>query len=118
MCSHVLQNIHELRELKQLFPELPVLFICTSASPQELTESEQHQLQETICLQEESCCMSQCQRREDIDKSLLQLAQQLARIGKVMYFQPRPWFYHFLLPDITVFISGSFMQLLVIQGGM
>jgi hypothetical protein len=85
MCSHVLQNIHELRELKQLFPELPVLFICTSASPQELTESEQHQLQETVCLQEESCCMSQCQRREDIDKSLLQLAQQLARIGKDMY---------------------------------
>ncbi|KDR15870.1 Dual serine/threonine and tyrosine protein kinase, partial [Zootermopsis nevadensis] len=75
------QNICDLRELKQLFPELPVLFICTSASPQELTESEQHQLQENTCLQEESSYTSQCLRREDIDRSLLGLIQQLARIG-------------------------------------
>ncbi|XP_069697228.1 dual serine/threonine and tyrosine protein kinase-like [Periplaneta americana] len=76
------QNIHELRELKQMFPELPVFFICTSASPQELTESEQHQLQEhNMCFQEESCYTSQCLHSGDIDKSLTGLIQQLARIG-------------------------------------
>ncbi|GFG37564.1 hypothetical protein Cfor_12407, partial [Coptotermes formosanus] len=75
------QNIHELRELKQLFPELPVLFICTSASPEELTESEQHHLQENIHQQEESCYTSYCLHSGDVDKSLLGLIQQLARIG-------------------------------------
>ncbi|KAJ9586032.1 hypothetical protein L9F63_020329 [Diploptera punctata] len=61
------KNIHELRELKQQFPELPVFFICTSASTQELTESEQHQLQ--------------CLHGGDIDNKLLGLIQQLATIG-------------------------------------
>ncbi|XP_023714334.1 dual serine/threonine and tyrosine protein kinase isoform X3 [Cryptotermes secundus] len=76
------QHIHELRELKQLFPELPVLFICTSASPQELTESEQHQLQEScLFLQEESCYTPQCLHCGDVDRSLLGLIQQLDRIG-------------------------------------
>lgn len=61
------KNIHELRELKQQFPELPVFFICTSASTQELTESEQHQLQ--------------CMHGSDIDNKLLGLIEQLSRIG-------------------------------------
>ncbi|PSN53685.1 Dual serine/threonine and tyrosine protein kinase [Blattella germanica] len=61
------KNIYELRELKQQYPELPVYFICTSASTQELTESEQHQLQ--------------CLHGGDIDNKLLGLVEQLARIG-------------------------------------
>ena len=65
-----LQNIHDLRELKQQFPELPVFFICTSASTQELTESEQHQLQ--------------CMHGSDIDNKLLGMVEQLSRIGELL----------------------------------
>jgi hypothetical protein len=46
-----------------------------------------------MCLQEESCYTSHCLHHGDIDKSLLGLIQQLARIGKDIYFQPRLFFF-------------------------
>nr|CAD7592935.1 unnamed protein product [Timema genevievae] len=82
-------NISELEKLNQVFPNIPVFFVCTSGSlpppyPQELTESEQHQLQENKITYRQAVTDNKISMESDIeyiDKSLHSLLQRLTSLG-------------------------------------
>nr|CAD7414084.1 unnamed protein product [Timema poppensis] len=82
-------NISELEKLNQVFPNIPVFFVCTSGSlpppyPQELTESEQHQLQENKITYRQAVTDNKSSTESDIesiDKSLYSLLQHLTSLG-------------------------------------